>query len=159
MVQRVYLETSVVSYLAALPSRDLIVAGHQQVTRDWWDSRDRFELFVSEAVLQEVSRGDVDAVARRTQILEGIAVLTSNPESLSLAKRFITASAMPSTAAIDALHVALAAAHAMEYLLTWNCKHIANATLRPQLEELCWRAGLRPPVICTPLELMEESDP
>lgn len=155
-MHRVYLETSVVSYLTARPGRDLVVAGHQELTRNWWERRARFELFVSEAVLQEALRGDTAAARRRAVALEGIPVLTAHPAAESLATSFIAAAALPAKAAIDAIHVALAAVHGIDFLLTWNCTHIANAVIRPQLEVLCWRAGYRPPVICTPFELLEE---
>jgi hypothetical protein len=158
MGRRVYLETSVISYLAALPSRDVVVAGHQQVTRDWWERRTRFELFVSDAVLEEAARGDRNAARRRLDLLTGIPVLTVHGGADSLARSFLSEAALPSKAAIDAVHVALAAVHAMDFLVTWNCTHIANAIIRPQLEVLCWRAGYRPPVICTPFELLDEDE-
>ena len=158
-MHRVYVETSVVSYLAARPSRNLVVAGQQQVTRDWWEQRARFELFVSDAVIAEVSRSDSSAVQQRLALLDSVAVLTARVEAEALAASFITEAALPSKAAIDAVHVALAAVHGMDFLLTWNCTHIANAVIRPQLEVLCWRAGHRPPVICTPLELLGEDAP
>jgi predicted nucleic acid-binding protein len=158
-MHRVYVETSVVSYLAARPSRNLVVAGHQQVTRDWWDQRARFELFVSDAVIAEASRGDASAVQQRLALIDSMAVLSARVEAEALAVSFITEAALPSKAAIDAVHVALAAVHGMDFLVTWNCTHIANAVIRPQLEVLCWRAGHRPPVICTPLELVEEEAP
>ncbi len=160
-MRRVYLETSVVSYLTAFPSRELLVAGHQQVTRDWWIRRARFDVFVSDAVLQEVSRGDPEAAARRTAALAGIAILTAPPEALILAGRFLSAAAIPPKAAIDAAHVALATVHEMDFLLTWNCTHIANAAIRPQIEDVCRSSGYRPPIICTPLELLdgEEEEP
>jgi len=158
MGRRVYLETSVISYLAALPSRDVVVAGHQQVTRDWWEGRTRFELFVSDAVIEEAARGDRNAARRRLELLTGIPVLTVHRGADSLARSFLTEAALPSKAAIDAVHVALAAVHAMDFLVTWNCTHIANAIIRPQLEVLCWRAGYRPPVICTPFELLDEDE-
>jgi hypothetical protein len=153
--RRVYLETSVVSYLTAFPSRDVVVAGHQQVTRDWWSRRARFELFVSDAVRQEVSRGDREAAARRTATLAGIAILSAPPEALILASRFLAAAAIPTKAPIDAAHVALATVHEMDFLLTWNCTHIANAAIRTQIEDVCRSSGYRPPVICTPLELLD----
>jgi predicted nucleic acid-binding protein len=158
MGRRVYLETSVVSYLAALPSRDVVVAGNQQVTRDWWARRNRFELFVSDAVLEEARRGDGDAARRRLGFLEGVPVLTIHRDAERLAQSFLSAAALPSKAVIDAVHVALAAVHGMDFLVTWNCTHIANAIIRPQLEVLCWRAGYRPPVICTPFELLDEDE-
>ena len=155
---RVYLETSVISYLAALPSRDVVVAGHQQTTRDWWERRSRFELFVSDAVIEEAARGDGGAARRRLELLDAIPVLTVLGEAETLARSFLSEAALPSKAAIDAVHVALAAVHGMDFLVTWNCKHIANAMIRPQLEVLCWRAGYRPPVICTPFELLDEEE-
>jgi len=159
IMKRVYLETSVVSYLTALPSRDVVVAGNQQVTRDWWDERARFELFVSDAVLQEASRGDPEAAARRLESIDGLPVLSPVPEALTLARAILDAAAMPERAALDALHVALATVHGMDFLLTWNCAHIANAAIRPQLDELSWKSGYRPPIICTPLELQGSDAP
>jgi hypothetical protein len=155
-MQRVYLETSVISYLAARPSRDLLVAGHQQVTQDWWAQRHRFELFVSDAVLQEASRGDPVAAQARLALLDDLGILAPQPAALALARSFLTEVALPQKAAIDAVHIALAAVHGMDFLLTWNCTHIANAERRPQIETLCWKAGHRPPIICTPLELLSE---
>ncbi len=95
MAQRVYLETSVVSYLTALPSRDLVVAGHQEVTREWWLRRKRFELYVSEAVLQEASRGDAEAASRRTSALTGVPILSTAPQALELAQSLLKAAAFP----------------------------------------------------------------
>lgn len=158
MGRRVYLETSVISYLAAFPSRDVVVAGNQQVTRDWWARRDRFDLFVSDAVLEEARRGDSDAARRRLELLGGVPILAVHPGAELLAESFLSAAALPSKAAIDAVHVALAAVHGLDFLVTWNCTHIANAIIRPQLEVLCWRAGYRPPVICTPFELLDEDE-
>jgi hypothetical protein len=108
-MRRVYLETSVVSYLAARPSRDVVVAAHQQVTRDWWDRRAEFDLFVSDPVLEEARRGDREAAQRRLVFLEGIPVLTAHPDALGLARSFLAEAALPAKAAIDAVHVALAA--------------------------------------------------
>lgn len=158
-MHRVYVETSVLSYLAARPSRNLLVAGHQQVTRDWWEQRSRFELFVSDAVIVEISGGDAAAAQQRLALLDHVDVLAAHIDAKSLAASFIAEAALPPKAAIDAVHVAMAAVHGMDFLLTWNCTHIANAVIRPQLEVLCWRAGFRPPVICTPLELLQEESP
>jgi len=155
---KVYVETSVISYLTALPSRDLVLAAHQQVTHDWWSGRDRFELLVSDAVLAEITRGDDVAAARRLAVLEGISVLSATAPAQALARAFLQAAAMPSNAAIDAVHVAIAAAHGVDFLVTWNCTHIANAVVREKIEAVCRTAGFRPPVICTPLELSVEED-
>ena len=155
-IPKVYVETSVISYLTSKPSRDLIVAAHQQVTRDWWSRRKRFELFVSDAVLEEAKRGDKAAAARRKVALEGISILSATALAQSLAADFLRTAVMPSNAAIDAVHVAVATTHGMDFLVTWNCTHIANAIVRATIETACRKAGFRPPVICTPLELSEE---
>lgn len=140
----------------ARPGRNLLVAGHQQVTQDWWDQRARFELFVSDAVISECSRGDSEAVRRRLAVLDDIAILSPVHAAFELAQTLLADAALPEKAAIDALHISIAAVHGMDYLLTWNCAHIANAERRPQIEEICRRLGFRPPVICTPLELLKE---
>jgi hypothetical protein len=154
----VYLETTVVSYLTALPSRDLVVAGHQQVTREWWEGRLRFDLYISEAVLAEAGRGDEGAAGRRLAALGDVTVISALPEAMALARGFLEAAAMPRKAAIDAVHVAIAAVHGIDYLLTWNCAHIANAAIRAKVEAVCRAAGYQPPIICTPLELMDEEE-
>ncbi len=156
--QRVYVETSIVSYLTALPSRDLVLAAHQQVTREWWSHRERFELLVSDAVLVEAARGDGAAAARRLAALAGIPVLSATERAQALARDLLQAAAMPSKAAIDAAHVAIATTHGVDFLLTWNCTHIANAVTRAKIEGVCRDAGFQPPVICTPLELRAEED-
>lgn len=156
MKAKVYLETTVISYLTALPSRDIIQAAHQQITHEWWQRRDRFDLFVSQAVLEEAARGDAKAAARRLAALEGIPVLAVGVEVSELAERFLRMRAIPPKAAIDALHIAVAVVNGMDYLLTWNCMHIANAALRGKIEHTCRGVGLRPPILCTPEELMEE---
>ena len=155
---KVYLETSVISYLTALPSRDLIVAAHQQITRDWWSSRDRFEMLVSDAVLEEIARGDSSAAARRLFAIQDLAILSATSSAHALARGFLQAAAMPRKAAIDAVHVAIAATHGIDFLLTWNCAHIANAAIREKIDAVCRAAGFRPPIICTPLELHGEGE-
>jgi hypothetical protein len=159
MKPRVYIETSVVSYLTALPSRDLVRAAHQQVTTEWWAKREGFALFVSDAVLTEVRRGDPAAAARRLSAVAGLQVLAATGEANELASALLTAAAMPRKAAIDAVHVAIATLNGMDFLLTWNCTHIANAVMRPRIETVCRDAGFEPPTICTPEELQLEEDP
>jgi predicted nucleic acid-binding protein len=156
MNARVYLETSIISYLAARPSRDLVVAGHQQITHEWWQSRRTdFQLFASELVLTEAAQGDSTAARIRLDFMSGIATLETRPEALKLAQRLLHSGPLPHKAAADALHIAIAAVHGVEYLLTWNCKHIANAVLRPRVESVCRDLGYEPPVLCTPEELLE----
>ena len=159
MKQVVYIETSVLSYLTALPSRDIVVAARQQITRDWWLTRHGFELVVSEAVLAEAAQGDAVAAKRRLAAAAGMRVLPATTDAETLAATLLQAAAMPSKAAIDAVHVAMATVHGIDYLMTWNCTHIANATMRPRIEAVCRDAGFRPPVICTPEELVQEAQP
>lgn len=155
---RAYVETSVISYLTGQPSRDLVLAAHQEVTREWRSGRARFDLLVSEAVLEEITRGDAVAAALRVAAIEGIAVLSATEPARALARGFLDAAAMPSKAAIDAVRVAIATTHGVDFLVTWNCTHIANATVREKNEAVCRAAGFRPPVICTPLDLRVEED-
>jgi predicted nucleic acid-binding protein len=153
---KVFLETSVISYLTARPSRDIVYAAHQQITREWWDQRSRFDLYVSQAVLREAARGDADAATRRLAALKGIPVLAVTAEASELAELFLLRKTLPAKAAVDAVHIAVAILNGMDYLLTWNCSHIANATVRGKIAQVCQEAGLQRPVICTPEELMEE---
>jgi hypothetical protein len=155
MKPTVYLETTVVSYLAASPSRDIVVAAHQQITRDWWDRRDRFELLISQAVLDEASRGDADAAARRMALLAEIPVLTVSDAVIEFAGQLLQRGVVPAKAHSDALHIAVAAVNRIAYLVTWNCTHIANAAVRGKIDGACRSAGLQAPIICTPEELME----
>ena len=154
---RLYLETSVISYLAAWPSRDLIVAGHQQITHEWWRTRrEHFDLFVSRIVVDEAAAGDEEAARRRLEILQSLPVLELNPEATELARELIVGGAFPKNAPEDALHVALATVHAMGFLLTWNCRHIANAEMTAAVSRICSAQGYELPRICTPEELMGE---
>ena len=128
----VYLETTVIGYLASRPSGDLITAGNQQVTRDWWDEhRHIFDLLVSQAVVEECNAGDPTAVDDRGVFLDAIAVLGIDDQARALAKTLLRDVPLPSKADIDALHIAIAAVNGLNYLLTWNCKHNANPALRP----------------------------
>jgi predicted nucleic acid-binding protein len=156
MKPRVYIETSIISYMTSNPSRDLIIAANQQATQEWWHKRLlKVEVYISQMVVQEVSAGDAEAASKRLQVIAGFPLLDITPQSVQLAERLITEKAIPHQAAEDALHIALAATHGMDYLLTWNFKHIANAVLRSKVEILCRKQGYEPPIICTPFELME----
>jgi len=156
MKRKVYIETTIPSYLTAWPSRDLVKAGQQQITREWWEIRDRFELVVSQLVIQEAGGGDPVAAAERLKVLEGLAVLTISDEATALAQRLLEEGSLPQVAAADALHIAIAVVGGVEYLMTWNCRHIANATMRHKIETVCRLSGYEPSVICTPAELMED---
>jgi hypothetical protein len=156
MKPKVYLETTIISYLTSRPSRDIITAAHQQSTQEWWDiRRNKFDIFVSQIVIQEVGEGDNSAIARRLDIIENIAQIEVQPEAVSLAQSFISDGLVPKKAVADALYIAIAAVQGMDYLLTWNLKHIANATIRNAIANACRQNGYEPPIICTPEELME----
>jgi len=153
---KVYIETTVISYLTAWPSRDVVIAGYQQTTRDWFrDAADRFELVVSELVMDEARAGDPSAAEDRLLALESIPLLGATDEAESLAQQLIDSGAIPKNAAGDAGHIAIAVTNGVEYLVTWNCRHIANATMRWRIEQVCREAGYEPTIICTPDELME----
>ena len=155
MPPRVYVETSVISYLAARPSRDLITAARQQLTHDWWRlRRPQFEVYISQLVLDEAAGGDPEAAARRATILARLPLLDITPAAVSLARGLLELAGLPPEAGADALHIATAACHGMDYLLTWNSTHIANAELRPRIERACRAQGYEAPVLCTPDELM-----
>jgi hypothetical protein len=156
MLERVYIETTFVSYLTAWPSRDVVIAGHQQVTREWWDTRSAsYELCVSQLVLDEARVGDALAAQERLKVLQPMLVLETTTDALDLAKELLKEGALPAKAANDALHIAVAATTVVPYLLTWNCRHLANAVMRPVIEAVCSAKGFKAPIICTPEELLE----
>lgn len=156
MKPRVYLETTIPSYLAARPSRELVLAGQQQATRDWWETqRAEHDLYVSDLVVEEVSKGDGETAKARLALIEPLPMLKATDEAGEVAGRLLAAGVIPSVAAADALHIAIATVHGMDFLLTWNCKHINNAHSVRRIEKLCREIGHVCPVICTPEELME----
>jgi hypothetical protein len=157
MKRKVYVETSVLSYLTSRLSRDLIVAGHQQVTQEWWANQGgQFDLFVSQTVIEEAAAGDREAARQRLEILQNLPLLELSQEALALARDLIHEGPLPAKAEVDALHIAIAVTNRVDYLLTWNCKHLANAALRGRIERVCRARGYEPVVICTPEELQEE---
>jgi hypothetical protein len=154
MKRKVYLETSVVSYLTARPSKNVIEAGHQQTTYQFWDRRDEIDLFASELVLMECAAGDPEAASKRLAALRGIELLDITPYSIELAKDLVASGIVPSQASEDALHISIATVHFADYLLTWNCRHIANPEIQARIAENFRAKGLFLPFICTPEELM-----
>lgn len=156
MKLRVYVETSVISYLTARPSRDLVMAAHQEVTHEWWQNRrPAFELFYSEAVREEAAMGDPHAAAQRLALLSDLALLEIPAQAMDLANALVDATALPAKARVDALHIATAAFEKMDFVLTWNFKHIANAQSASKVRQVCESFGLVCPVLCSPLELLE----
>ena len=159
MKPRVYVETSIVSYLTARPARDIVIAGRQQSTRDWWaGAKERFELMTSELVREEAAVGDRDAAQSRLAAIEPLPVLGATPEVARLAQALVDAKAVPERAAQDAVHIAIAAVHRVPFLVTWNFRHIANAAVRPRIEAVCRDVGIEPPLLCTPEQLFVAED-
>ena len=151
-----YVETSVISYLAARPSRDVVVAAYQEVTRDWWRiAPSRFHLVASALVVSEARAGDADAARARLAALESLVLLDATFEAETLTAQLVDSGAVPPTAAEDAAHIAIATTNGVDYLVTWNFRHIANAAMRSRIEHVCRQAGYAPPVICAPNELLE----
>lgn len=159
MKKTVYIETSIPSYLTARPSRDIRAAAWQQIPAQWWDeARPHYELFTSELVLVEASAGDPEAAGRRLEVLQGIAELPIDREVQELAESLIVTGGVPTGAEADALHIAVAAVHRIDYLLTWNFRHIDNAATKPLIRAICADAGYSCPEICAPVELFPEGD-
>jgi len=155
MKPSVYIETTIPSYLVARPSRDIVLAGHQQATRDFWSHRrHEFDLFISSYVLDESRSGEAEMAERRLQSMQGIPLLLETSESSALALRLVARLGLPQRAEADAYHIAIAAVNEMDFLLTWNCTHINNLHMLRRIEETCREAGFVPPVIGTPEELV-----
>lgn len=154
-MESVYLETTFISYLVACPSRDVIVAGHQQTTQDWWaNRRSQFECSVSQVVIDEVALGDPTEVQKRLAIIGGLPTLEVTVDAETLTQAIMGAGILPPHAFPDAAHVAVSAVHSVDYLLTWNCRHLANAQITRRIAVVCQKLGHRMPIICTPEELM-----
>ncbi len=156
MKPKVYIETTIISYLTARPTHNVVIAGRQQSTRDWWETAaNRFELVASELVLNEAQGGDPEAARARLAAINSLTLLDATEEALELAQQLVNSGVVPTKAAEDAAHIAIAVVNGIEYLVTWNYRHIANATIRSQIETVCRNAGFEPVIICTPDELME----
>jgi hypothetical protein len=156
-MKTVYIETSIPSYLTARPSRDVRSTAWQQITSQWWEQeKTKYKLYTSELVLAEAGAGDPVAAQRRLDAMNGILELTISDEAKLLAARLVMDGGMPAQAEADALHVATASVHSVDYLLTWNCRHIDNAATKPIVRSICAVAGYICPEICTPLELLSE---
>ncbi|NJM48664.1 MAG: type II toxin-antitoxin system VapC family toxin [Alkalinema sp. RU_4_3] len=155
MSESVYIETSILGYLTARPSRNLILVANAEVTREWWDKRrSEFDLYTSQAVLQEVAQGDSEIATQRLEILQGFPLLDLNQAVFDLAEQFMARSNLPAKADVDSVHIAASTVHGMDYLLTWNCKHIANPRIQRKLAEISLDLGYELPILCTPYELL-----
>lgn len=152
---KVYIETSIVSYLTARHSSNLTASAWQKETNDWWDTqRTRFSLCISDVVIEESSRGDPIAAKKRLNVLANIETLPINQNVTNLAQALINEGCIPQKSLDDALHIAVAAVHGIDYLLTWNCRHIDNAEIKPKVRKICRNYGFECPEIATPIELM-----
>ncbi len=157
MRERVYIETTIVGYLTDRGGGDVATQAKKQSTKHWWETqRQRFDLFASELVTQEAARGHLEAAERRLDVLAELPSLEITSEIGELARKITGPGMIPEKYAADALHVATATLNGMDYLLTWNLSHIANATLRKKYESVIRSEGYEPPIICTPEELLEE---
>ena len=155
--KKVYVETSVISNLTARPSRNVIDAGHQVSTCEWWNScQGELELYSSAVVEREASKGDAGAAASRMTALSKTKTLPVTNEAIDLAERLLNETAVPRTSFDDALHIAVAAINKMDFLVTWNCKHIANAATMSKIYKVCADAGYSCPLICTPEQMKGE---
>ena len=155
----VYIETTVIGHVAGRVHRDPLVAARQQVTRIWWrDDAAKYSVFISQLVLDECADGDPSAAAERLEVVKDIDLIDSSDEVDALAAALIAGNALPASEPRDAFHIAIAAVNGVKYLVTWNFKHIANASLRSRIEQICRNAGCEPPIICTPDELMGIDD-
>jgi len=150
-----YIETTVIGYLAMRPSRDIRTASNQLTTQEWWSNRRKdFQLVVSRFVLDECLAGDPIAAQERLAFLDGVPLLAVTPEIEQLADAIMKSLQIPQKAALDAFHISISAVHGIEFLLTWNCKHIANPENRSKIDSVCRALGFEPPTICTPFELL-----
>ena len=155
MKPKVYIETTILSYLAARPSSQPVTAGRQSITRQWWETeRLKYDLVVSEAVEAECERGDPASSKVRRKLLEEVSLFPVNERILKLARLLIVPGAIPENAAPDAIHIAAAAVERCEFLLTWNFRHIANVRIRREVERILGKHGFTQTTICTPEELI-----
>jgi predicted nucleic acid-binding protein len=155
MSETVYIETSILGYLTARSTKNLILAANIEVTREWWKFHRRaFTLYVSQVVLDEVAQGDTEIAVQRLEMLNGLPLVELNQEVRKLSAQFLKQSNLPAKASDDAVHIAAATVHGLDYLLTWNCKHIANAQIQRKLAEISLDFGYQLPIICTPYELL-----
>ena len=154
MKRKVYLETSIISYLTARPSKTILGAAHQQITQAWWETRNQYDLFISESVLRECADGDSTAAQRRLSILVDLPLLVIDETVFSIASELVEEGIIPVKAAEDALHIAIATIYGVDYLLTWNCRHIANPEIQRNIAAFLEQKELFLPFICTPEELL-----
>ncbi len=154
-MEKVYIETTIPSYLTGKLSRDIVIAAQQQVTREWWeDSQSKYSLYISEAVLDECQYGDTEAARKRTDIVKQLPILRITDEVVHLAGCYFKILGIPEKSILDTIHLAVAVAYELDYLLTWNCKHLAHGEIRSKVHKYNMLNGLFEPMIVTPYELL-----
>ncbi len=156
--RKIYVETSVISYLTARPSKTIIGAAHQQLTLAWWEKRGQYELMVSEVVLRECGAGDSESAAKRLEVVRDLPLLLITEQAIKIAEDLIKQKIVPLKAIEDALHIAIATANGVDYLVTWNCRHIANPEIQRGIASYLEQIGAVLPFICTPEELLGEAN-
>ncbi len=158
-MKTVYVETSIVSYLRSRPSAQVVTVARQVLTRQWWDyERGNYQLITSQYVLDEAGRGNQDLAADRLAHLHGIPLLDLPADIPELANQLLSSAVLPPNARLDALHICASAFHGLDYLLTWNCSHIANARLLPRVREVLKDLGYLLPTVCTPEEMLDDEE-
>lgn len=158
MKPKLYVETSIISYLTSRPSRDVVINANQQLAQEWWETREDFELFISQVVVDEVSKGDAAFVQKRLDLIQDIPLIDFNDQAKDLAKEILRQNILPAKATLDVFHIATSAVHEIDFLLTLNCKHIANAFIYRRIEKICLEFGFEPPIVCTPQEILEKEN-
>ena len=154
MKQKIYIETSVVSYLVARRSENIVIAAHQASTLDFWGKINDFDTYVSDIVIQEASKGDKTQAQRRSQVIEGFPVLRIDDEVKELARQFLSKQIIPQKCPEDALHIAVAVSNGMDLIVTWNFKHINNPFIKRRIRQVVEENGWNCPEICSPEELL-----
>lgn len=156
MKETIYLETTIISYYTSRPSNDIMVLAKQRITEQWWKNNlNKFDVYISEAVFEEISEGDPDAALKRLNVVNTIPSLEITDDVKNVYKIYMKRLQIPDKALRDAIHIAIASVHSIDYLVTWNCKHIANGEIIKKLISINIELGLSIPVIVTPEELME----
>ena len=156
-MKSVYIESSVISYITARPSRDVVTSARQTITIEWWEEyKDSFDAFISELVIEEIGSGDLVAAKRRLSMIEKLPVLEATENSKTLAKALLAENAIPKSSAEDALHISIAAVQGIDFLLTWNFKHINNANTRDRISKVIIQLDYICPVLCSPEELISD---
>lgn len=159
MPHSIFIETTIPSLYVSRPSLNLLQLARQELTRQWWDSqRQQFDLFTSQLVLDEAADGEMAKAAERLQLLAGIPLLLLTEPVRALAEQLVSSGILPTVASRDAFHIAAAGVHRMDFLLTWNCKHIANPFIADQLHACFSAAGVHLPVICTPQQFSTDDN-